>query len=179
MTDMTTFAVTTLSGMFIALVLCAGGIWALLKQKTVVDKAGNVTEIEIPVLGKLKTNYPSLGAILIGAGLAVFVIERTPAEQDKRSLTARLLIDKTQPNSTVIVAAIPRRYFEPLNTFTLGQQSSVSFDVDAADTYSVVAFMPNPVRPDASFSYAVVHGPARLDEASDGFVFENKLIGDN
>lgn len=174
---MTTFAITNLSGLFIALVLCAGGIWALLKQKTVVDANGNVTEIEIPVFGKLKTNYPSLGAILIGAALALVIIQRTPAEQDKRSLTARILIDKTQPNSAVIIGAIPRRYFEPLNAITLGQENSVSFDVDAADSYSVIAFTPNRVGPDAQVTYAVVHGPARLDEASNGFLFVNQLIG--
>lgn len=92
-----------------------------------------MTEIEIPVLGKLKTNCPSLGAI-------------------------------------------PRRYFEPLNAIALGQENIIRFGVDAADSYSVIAFTPQPGRAGCAGDLC---SRARAGAASDGFLFENKLIGGN
>ncbi len=176
---MTTFALTNILTLVIAAILAAGGVWALLKQKTVVDEKGNATSVEIPFMGKLQTNYPSLVASFIGAALAVFVVQRTPIEVDKTRLTARLLIDKTQPNSAVIIGAVPTRYMEALNAINQGQENSISFDVDRSDRYSVIAFTPNPVGPDARFTYTVVHGQAQPDTASNGLVFVNKLIGGN
>jgi len=47
------------------------GAIALMMQKTYIDKQTNQpTEIEIPILGKLKTNYPSLVFVVIGGVLA-------------------------------------------------------------------------------------------------------------
>jgi hypothetical protein len=44
-----------------------GGVVALLRQKVVVDQSGQVTSIEILLLGKFNSNYPSLVAVAIGA----------------------------------------------------------------------------------------------------------------
>ena len=43
------------------------GFVALLKQKTYIDSQTNQpTEIELPFVGKLTTNYPALGFVFIG-----------------------------------------------------------------------------------------------------------------
>jgi hypothetical protein len=60
--------------LFVALTTVLGGVVALLKQKVMVDDKGQVTEIEIPLLGKFRSNYPSLAAIVIGALLAYGVL---------------------------------------------------------------------------------------------------------
>ena len=56
--------------LLVAIIATVGGVIALFTQKVVVDSAGHVTEIEIPLLGKFKSNYPSLAAVVIGALLA-------------------------------------------------------------------------------------------------------------
>src|ERR1700739_2244340 len=49
------------------------GFAALLAQKTYVDTQTNQpTEVELPLVGKLKTNYPALVFVAVGAFLAAF-----------------------------------------------------------------------------------------------------------
>jgi hypothetical protein len=56
---MGTLSIVTVTGVLLIAALAVGGaITALLTQKVVVDQEGHVTEIELPVLGRLKTNYP-------------------------------------------------------------------------------------------------------------------------
>ena len=51
---------------------------ALLKQKTYVNEVTKeVTEVELPLVGKLKTNYPSLVFLAMGIFLAVFVFNKS------------------------------------------------------------------------------------------------------
>jgi hypothetical protein len=51
------------------------GFAALLLQKTYLDsRTGLATSIELPVLGKLRTNYPALVFALLGIGLAIFAL---------------------------------------------------------------------------------------------------------
>jgi hypothetical protein len=53
------------------LLLSIGGLYLLATQKFV-ESASGAADIEIPFFGRLKTNYPSLVAIFIGAVLLVF-----------------------------------------------------------------------------------------------------------
>jgi hypothetical protein len=47
------------------------GMIALIKQKTYIDtETRQPTEVEIPIIGKLKTNYPALIFVVIGGVLA-------------------------------------------------------------------------------------------------------------
>lgn len=62
----------------IALVLIVLGFIALLKQKTYIDKdTRQVTEVALPFLGKMKTNYPSLLFLATGVSLAFFVFNKS------------------------------------------------------------------------------------------------------
>lgn len=50
------------------------GFAALFMQKNYIDSRSNqVTEIELPLVGKLKTNYPALVFVMVGFALAVVV----------------------------------------------------------------------------------------------------------
>jgi hypothetical protein len=56
---------------FVLMVLLAAfalglGFFALLKQKTYLDATGTVTAIEVPLVGKLQTNYPALLFVFVG-----------------------------------------------------------------------------------------------------------------
>ncbi len=57
----------SLAGLFLSI----GGLYLLATQKFV-ESATGAADIEIPFFGRLKTNYPSLVAIFIGAVLLVF-----------------------------------------------------------------------------------------------------------
>lgn len=54
------------------------GFIALLAQKVYIDSEMNPTEIELPILGKLKTNYPALGFVIFGCALAIFTFNEEP-----------------------------------------------------------------------------------------------------
>jgi len=54
------------------------GFIALLKQKTYINEATKeVTEVELPLVGKLKNNYPSLVFLTMGIFIVVFVFNRS------------------------------------------------------------------------------------------------------
>lgn len=52
---------------FAGLVMVVGGIWLLYSQKIYIDsQSKEVTEIEIPFMGKLRTNTPALALFALG-----------------------------------------------------------------------------------------------------------------
>src|SRR6266849_2316656 len=54
------------------------GFIALLKQKTYIDRhTKQPTEIELPILGKMKTNAPALTFVFLGVGLALVAFEKS------------------------------------------------------------------------------------------------------
>ena len=61
----------------VATLLIVLGFVALLKQKTYLDAAGQPTQVEIPVLGKVKTNYPALVFVLLGFALGWSAFEKS------------------------------------------------------------------------------------------------------
>jgi hypothetical protein len=70
------YAIYILYGISVMSILL--GFVALLKQKTYINEATKeVTEVELPLVGKLKTNYPSLVFLAMGIFLAVFVFNKS------------------------------------------------------------------------------------------------------
>jgi hypothetical protein len=70
------YAIYILYGISVLSILL--GFVALLKQKTYINETTKtVTEVELPLVGKLKTNYPSLVFLALGIFLAVFVFNRS------------------------------------------------------------------------------------------------------
>src|SRR5882757_3424246 len=66
----------------ISILLIILGFIALLKQKTYIDpETKQPTEVEVPVLGKLKTNYPALVFIFLGFAAAYFAFNK-PKSKD-------------------------------------------------------------------------------------------------
>ena len=76
----------------IAGVLVVLGFIALLTQKTYLDsKTKEPVEIEVPLFGKLKTNYPSLVLVFLGAVLAYLAFEKSfPPRKVDWTLTGSL-----------------------------------------------------------------------------------------
>lgn len=58
------------------------GFVALLKQKTYIDaETRHLEEVSVPFLGKMKTNYPALIFVFLGAGLALATFNKDPPGQ--------------------------------------------------------------------------------------------------
>lgn len=159
-------------GMVVGLIICGGATYAMIKQKVVVDDAGEISSVEIPFLGKLKTNYPSLLAVFIGAGLVGYIVSRSEIAVETASLEATLTIPSAANGNHVFVAAIPTRYLESANAFQAGEPSTFKLTVDKREAYNVVGFMVADLR-DGKPIYALTHGPALID--GDKMIFAGEL----
>lgn len=73
------------------------------------------------------------------------------------------------------MGAIPERYLRATNV--VGAENKVSFEVDAPDRYSVVAFNLSGVRKDASAVYSLLYGPAILNAEARRIDFQGRLRG--
>ena len=74
------------------------GFVALLKQKTYIDSATNQpSEFELPLVGKLKTNYPSLLFVALGFGIVWQVAQGLDAGTEEWSITGSLRADSAAP----------------------------------------------------------------------------------
>lgn len=76
----------------VAVVLVVLGFIALLTQKTYLDSTTQKpVEIEVPLFGKLKANYPSLAFVFLGAVLAFVAFEKSfPPRKVDWTLTGSL-----------------------------------------------------------------------------------------
>lgn len=72
---------------FVLMILLAAfalglGFFALLKQKTYLDAgSGAVTAVEVPLVGKMKTNYPALLFVFVGLVFGYFAYAYNDAEE--------------------------------------------------------------------------------------------------
>ncbi len=124
MTDSLLIAVLLL---VISLAVCLGGIWALLRQKIIVSEQGEITSVEIPFFGKIKTNYPSLIAIFLGIALAAFVWQRYTIEQEMMPLIAKITLQypSSEIRKDVFLGIIPQEY----HVFENGIVPNTSHDI--------------------------------------------------
>lgn len=82
----------------ISLVAIVLGFIALLKQKTYIDsKTNKVTEVSLPIFGKMKTNYPSLLFLATGISLAFFVFSKSYDKTVEWKISGRFV----DPNNQV------------------------------------------------------------------------------
>jgi hypothetical protein len=129
--------VLSLGCMAVGAVLAIGSLYLLLKQRPVVDQSGNVTEIDIPLFGKLKTNYPSLGALFIAAFLVWFPLHILPAPPavNRIPVSGKITLQGKPPSGGVMVGIVPGN-LAPL-------RNDGSYDIEVLDgehTYTGVAY---------------------------------------
>lgn len=166
---------------YILLIATVGGVATMLlavvflfRQKTVVDQEGHVTEVEIPLFGKIKSNYPSVGLAIIGAGLCAFAINTTAPDPVVRvTLNAQVRDEIGTHDLPVQVGVVPQEYFRSGNLGENGQ-SSFSFGVDAGKDYQVVVLRPAEFAGN-SVRYRSVQGPAQFDADKARFIYEGDL----
>jgi len=82
-----------------AVILALGAVSLFTQKFYKVDKeTGTQIEVELPMLGKLKTNYPALAFGFIGAGLAAFTFQKSCELTDRWVITGKL----NAPESTTV-----------------------------------------------------------------------------
>lgn len=168
-------ALIAILSLSVSAIICLGGVFALLKQKIIVDESGNPTSVDIPLLGKIQTNYPSLVAIFLGVALSAYVLNSTKFNPDTIELEASVTLHEGSKARDVFVGAIPSRYLKHANNISPGATGKVKISVDDVDTYSVVAFMVVKVDEDGKALYALSHGPAEIDLERDVAVYKGTI----
>lgn len=172
---MVTWNILALFGMLVGLVAVLGGIWALLKQTVVVDQAGQVTSIDIPFLGKMKTNFPSLIAVFLGVALVGFVMNKVSITDENVKLVGGLKVEDLVEGSTVVVGVIPAGYSQPVTSGN-GQESMFQIDVDKGSSYTVIAYAVTAIE-NGRPVYSLVAGPAVMDTEGRTLKYSGVLAG--
>ena len=170
---MSTLVLYSLS-LLVALIIAGGGIAFLFKQKMVVDDKGNVTHVEIPLFGKIKSNYPSVGICLIGAGLAVYTISRVDPPHDLIELDASFNIEEDAIFADVplLLAAVPQGYFHHANPGN-ERSGSLSFNVDSNSEYTVLVLKLTEITEGGVARYSMSQGTPKSFEGK--LAFETRL----
>lgn len=75
------------------------GFVALILQKTYLDAATQKpTEVEVPILGKLKTNYPALVFVFLGFAAAFYSFQRSQVKEKVQWTIQGSLADSSHKN---------------------------------------------------------------------------------
>jgi hypothetical protein len=129
--------ILSLVSMAVGLTLCLGSLYVLLRQKPVVDQRGRVTQIQLPIFGKLKTNYPSLVAFFIGAFLVWFPLYKWPAPPPvvRIPVSGKITLQGKMTHNEVMVGIVPG------NLVPLRDDGSYDLEVlEGEHTYTGVAY---------------------------------------
>ena len=157
--------------LFIALVVCIGGVYALVKQKVIVNENNKIINIELPVIGKVKTNYPSVAAIFLGIAPAVIVAVQGPTSEppDKEMpLVATIKINDTaaagdeQIPRTVYIGAIPMKYHRFQNGVLPNEPKMLTLHVTDSDGYHAFAYTVTNIYKNGHTEHAVDHGTVEI-----------------
>jgi hypothetical protein len=116
--------VLSLGMMIGGLIFGIGGMYLLATQKFVRGK-NNATEVEIPLFGRIKTNYPSLVAVLLGAFLLYTPLEKLPGQVPKLHIAGQVTQDGQSPKKEILVVLAPAKY----KNFT-GSNGKIDMEVD-------------------------------------------------
>ena len=161
MTDSLLIAVLLL---VISLAVCLGGIWALLRQKVIVSEQGEITSVEIPFFGKIKTNYPSLIAIFLGIALAAFVWQRYTIEQEMMPVNAKITLQHPSSDirKDVFLGIIPQEYHVFENGIVPNTSHDISIQVRKPGDYQFVVYTVTGIDADGFTERVVEHGRVKV-----------------
>jgi hypothetical protein len=75
-------------------------------EKIIVDQNASIIDVDIPGLGKFKTNYPSALVPVIGVLLVFFPTYQWPHTSEKFRVSGKISLDG-KPSEGIMVAIIP------------------------------------------------------------------------
>jgi hypothetical protein len=98
-------------------VMVVGGMWLIWKEKIYIDReTKQPIEIELPIIGKLKTNVPALALFVIGFVLCIYPMLKNPPPPELQ-LQGEVTNDKDYPFE--VYAAIAAESVKNRRTFSL------------------------------------------------------------
>jgi hypothetical protein len=161
----------TMQDFLIAAILCLLGLSSIIvgavfvfKQKVYVDRANDdkVTEIDVPLFGKLKTNTPAIALTFVGAIFGYFAADlmkkRNP---DEVPFQGEISIDKdSNPGVEVVMVGI-----------TSGSWIQPTTPIGTADSIPVTIKVPNTWHSYTAFAFAI--GTAKTRPVLLGSSLEN------
>ncbi len=152
--------------LIIAAIIAGGGVIALFTQRVIVDKDSNkFVEITLPLVGKFKTNYPSVGAIAVGALLAFGVLEWFGVEIEKMPFTANVTVrnpdSQVKKTADVFVSVVPQRYRRSQSGVITGDSVDIKINVDRGEEYDVIVYVPVYTRRDGTTQRVMQFGPMK------------------
>ncbi len=126
----------------ISLVICLAGIVFMFRSKVIVDQAGEVVNIDIPIFGKLKTNVPAIGALFIAAALAAFTLKYWKTPPNQSLVTASVTLNRIGAVATpdIVVGIIPGEYIRYSSVPQAANSFSVDIPVSDEGNYTGVAY---------------------------------------
>ena len=135
--------------------LVVGGLFLLATQKFVTSPEG-ITSIKIPLFGRLKTNYPSLVAMFLGASLLVYVVHAVPPPSPSMAhVTGKITSPLGTRQLIVMIAPTTQK------TFT---NSNGTFEMDVpADVKSYTGIAYDYKDPMVSDSVEIADGHGKFD----------------
>ena len=117
-------------------VMVFGGLWLIFKEKIYIDReTKTVTEVEIPFVGKLKTNVPALVFFVLGFIPLIYPIVKSAKSTPDIPLTGNVT---SGDNPVVVYAAIAHDYLDKGGAFTL----NVPFFGDDSREYKIIYAVP-------------------------------------
>ena len=154
--------------LIIAGIAVIGGVVELCRQRIIVDQAtGNQISVEIPLFGKFKTNYPSLGAIILGVVIVWLVIGWFNIKIEKIPLTATVTFQNSNSHeiktAEVFLSVIPQRYKRSQTGIGTNEQVDIKLEVDKGEGYDVIVYTPVSMRPDGTFQKVMQFGPMKTE----------------
>ena len=116
---------------FAGLVMVAGGIWLLYKEKIYIDsESKQVTEIELPI-GKFKTNFPALVLFALGFVPLIYPMVEFSGMRSRLHLKGRIEGD-----------AFPVQVYAVVRTDSLNQPGDFILPVPTLEDYKILYVVP-------------------------------------
>jgi hypothetical protein len=136
-------AIAIVSATFVSLFIATLGIMYLRLQKTTRDIQDQNFEISHPVLGKIKTNAPWVGALAVAAALSGGVTYLALAEPARFPVHANVMMRGLEPGPReVVVGIIPNNYMAVNSLVTTPESlSEVISVVDGEKSYNGFAYV--------------------------------------
>jgi hypothetical protein len=143
------------------------GFIALLSQKVYLDAATKQpTEVAVPLLGKIKTNYPALVFVFLGAALTYGAFQKSYSDKEEWTISGRF----TPPSGKTVdaIAVLPSLEFTP--------GAGMTGTIDAQGHFKIKVHIPKGTSLEKTFEtleYTYSGGNARIELGKEYKMFLN------
>ena len=88
-------------------VVVGGGLYLIAHQKNIASPEGNAIEVEIPLLGRIKTNYPAGLALALGVFLILYPLVTWPKAPEKIPISGKITVKGRPSAEGIMIGIVP------------------------------------------------------------------------